>query len=1616
MRTKLSKRILSVLLAALMVVTSLPLIAFAAGTDAVTDPDVIAAQDAMEAFGDKLAAEGAAYGNVGPAYTAYVNVQKAIDSYYYGTADVSTLRNAVSALETASNKMTTFSGYSVDNSALSNNVWAGDSSANYGDYYKNVLWINNGYNPTFENFMTYSDCDMVMQSGTSVTTALAYPEAVLLYDGVNTPATSVMAVMQGDGQKVSNDDRYVFAIAVTSGNGLDLLQNWKSNDGGTFDHIWNMNNDKIFVSKLNTGFNGASADMIADGGWFSTDRFTHRYSNMFTFTGTMDKNEYVRNINPTVTSYSGSNTSFTNDDIVQAVTGTRQIHVLNATALTSALQENGNKMKSIDLANYSEGGLTDYITAMDNLAGFDFNSYFDNGNNYNQCATDMKNAVTAANNASTTNNDSDQYANLRSAMDAKMAAYNDGVNQGYTEDSYSDLVAAYENAMNVMNAVSSAGYADSQGAQEAADLLNAVELVTDVDKVDTTALEAAIDAFEAYTNIFTAESYAQAEQAVNTAKTTVWGSVDRYKDEASALDDSEENIATVAAQLAAVENAVKALRINPDAAVITEYGRYSINSAIALDAAIEDKTAYYNYATFKTALDAANAYVAQIGTTDFTDYNTQYADYVSHIEALVEAYNALEYSFTRIPDGTLVKSGNLMKMTQLISDDQGYEAVDFSYTTNTILFRTTHDAATLRYGDAELTFSTNYANHDQNSTSIDSISINATAPDIGGQRHINSASGAANPDPPALSDAEKQTYAGCLEYNGFSLSNLRYAGSNANVASPLITLSDGTHINDLTTALNTDLTSILGTTDGGSGNPVPGAVYAKSSDGSTPAEVYITADMNINDTGLPQQELTADTIPVTRAYALTGTYFGAVTVWNTQNFLPYAGYNWLTSQANNQQINSSVQVIDISYLVDLVNTCNALLDDSQMYTDSSFAAFASALEAAQENLPYASLTQATILNRCKTRYTNLWNAYQNLEIKTLPVTFNFKAADGTDDSAVINVQYGKTLNDYAAEINEIDYPETYVSTDGAYTYTFIDWSPAVDLDSPVTAAITYEATYEGKLNKANFTEYDSAVAQLLGALVDETYTVADLEAVKAAIDAMTYYDMPQEDRDKLMGDVQASINEETAKLNELRTNLTPAEIDADAAKAAAESAKAGRDEDVYDLSTLDFTYTSVVNVGGEEVIGLTFGTQDELDKAIAEFLNGLSKNVYTVYFNGEPVGTAEYDTAVIIGSDGTFNANVADLDSDAYDGEDMVAWSYSYSAPSRDNVPTDAKYMLTAKSIGFVVKGDTYLTTELAVSDGEGYVVTFMTNDGKVFDVKYVTDGTVTIPEAPNYAFYNFEGYEGGYTANQEIDVTGDMTIVADYVADTSDTFTISFYKTYDDWFRGSNPPEINNYSYNERVDLTSDDAYCWLIGNTDAASGYVYSYTLLAYGKDYSFYACRSFEDDYDAETYCGIVAVSKSDYEALLEDETSFVYDGAGNRIQATYDDYANPIYPNTATVSVMDNVVPIYDSEGKFQKFSMIGTFTLPDDYTIVECGILFSSNQAADLTVDNVGNDGVARMKSSAYTCGNQFTINVKAPSSGEAVNFKYCSYAIVKDADGELVTLYSTSEMGTTEGF
>ena len=64
----------------------------------------------------------------------------------------------------------------------------------------------------------------------------------------------------------------------------------------------------------------------------------------------------------------------------------------------------------------------------------------------------------------------------------------------------------------------------------------------------------------------------------------------------------------------------------------------------------------------------------------------------------------------------------------------------------------------------------------------------------------------------------------------------------------------------------------------------------------------------------------------------------------------------------------------------------------------------------------------------------------------------------------------------------------------------------------------------------------------------------------------------------------------------------------------------------------------------------------------------------------------------------------------------------------------------------------------------------------------------------------------------------------------------------------------------------------------------------------------------------------------------------------------------------------------------------------------------------MTVEKVGTNGISRMKSSIYTVGNQFVINITNPST--TVTFKYAPYAIVKDADGNVDTVYGTAFTGS----
>ncbi len=1579
MKTKVSKRILSVLLAALMVITSVPLTVFAfnvsADIDASKDPAVIEVTDAMTAYEKKM--DGKVYTNMSAAYTAYVDAQKAIDQYIYGGV-TNALEGKADAITKAIANMGEFTAYK------GNGVAKIGSSTVPSTAYTNLLYADGSAATDYSVGVEAGKLSGALKYGCFG--YIYYPETVLLYDG----STSSMPVISGYANTNKRYKTQPRVMYTTTGN-LAFKDYWKGYSDG-------------FVWSTATNYQIGYSDNTWTGSMTCDNNSTKRsYSNTMYYTGT-----------PTtaLTTIDSTDWLFGQDHNSATATmnlGTK-IQIVNYKILVDAIANNTDRL-NLHVSDYTQGGMAALCAAFDRATSLDPNSYFTSGNRATECANEIQAAANGL--AVTPTKDSQNYQNLRRAMDAKMAAYNNGVNNGLTDASYAELKTAYENAMAIMRN----GYGNPTGAQDAADILNGLVLQTDEQHVDTEALMALINAFESYEHIFTDDSYNAATEVVFAAKEAIWGAENKYGDPASSLLLSDENTAKVAAQVEAVGNAVKALRIDADAVVATQYGRHSLNDVIALAAALNPED-YSNYGDIQTAINKANEYIAKAAMTDLTDYTVQYNEYVAEIEKVMAAYNARKATFMSIPNGLAFKNDGINYLTDMTRNDQGTVGVGFSYTNKAVVFRKTHEALNTTYGSATIKMLSGIKNGSSTplaNNMLDSININAT--DDASTGYINGFSGASS-KPPALTDAQKAANPGCLTYaaNGnstFALEKLRFAGRSDNNNCPrYFTLQDGTEIvyGQDEIAYSTDLTEMLGTTDGVSSDPGRGGVFARTSNNDL-ATTYVNADMTFSLPATDAPALTASTTPITVTNYVMRTNFSAVVLRNVQNMTAVSGYERFTSVTNNEKIYTQVEVIDISYLVDLINMCNNLLKtDSAKYTDVSLKNFTDALSKAQEELDYnnVTMTSNTIVDRCKTRYTNLWDAYKALELKKLAVTFNYKNADGTDASTVINVTPGHSLSEYADEINAIGTPPQWISADGAYKYTFKEWNPAFDVNAAIIIDTTFTAVYDSESNLADFIAYNNAKATLLGKLTDETYTTADLQALNTAIGEMNYFTYTDEQKAATMGTEQAAINAETAKLVELAENLTPSTVDVSSAKALVEKAKAeaGIDEDVYNLGALDFSYTSDVTVGDETVVGLTFGSQDDVDAALRDALNAsnLNKRIYTVYLNDVAVGTAEYGSPVIVDSNGNFAKDVSDMDADISDNAKQVAWSYSYAAPSRNNAKSEPKYMLTASSLGFIVKGDTYLTTANAAENEEGFVVKFATNDGKVFDVKYTTNGSVTVPAAPNYAFYTFTGYEGGYQAGDTVAVTENMTITAIYAADAATRFDVNYYESPDNFWEGS-AAYSDSCAYEKLVTLSRSDAYCW---------AYVYEsndeydeYVILAYGTEYSFNVCRNID----------IISFSLEQFKTCVTDgATYFFYDGAGNLIEAEMDSATGEmIIPEVATVSVLDEVVPVYNSSNKLSKFSMIGTFTLPEGYEIVEAGILFTSQQGSDLKVENVGKNGIARFKASRYNAGNQFVQNVWAPSDGRVVSFDYAAYAIVKDASGNLKTIYSKTVAGTTQG-
>ena len=1042
-----------------------------------------------------------------------------------------------------------------------------------------------------------------------------------------------------------------------------------------------------------------------------------------------------------------------------------------------------------------------------------------------------------------------------------------------------------------------------------------------------------------------------------------------------------------------------------------------------------------------------------------TDYDTQYDAYVAAIDTLVKAYNGLQYSFTKIPDGTVFGNGKTNAIERMSILDQGGQYVEGSFTNQGYIFRTKHTPLQVKFGDFNVTFGVLTKQSDAfqllKNNALDSITINATQPKIaenGSKTHLTSNS---NSTPNALSAEQKANYAGCLSYTNqsddgkdytYSVSNLRYTGKNNYNDSPhVITLNDGTEVTDYSQAIATNLDTVLGTTDGGSNNPIPGAVFARSNNGTNGGESYITGDFNFTAPATEQQTLTATSYPTSTKYTL-GTKFGAVAAWNCRNTLNYCGYNWYTSEMNNQVLNPAVQIVDITPLVELVDLCNTYLPNSNMYTDESWAAFTKALERAQANIDYTNINTTNLLNQLmttlKSKYTQLWKAKEALKVKTLNVTFNYKDSTGSDATLVFPVTYGEKLSD--AQIKDINTKIVSYVDSKNYTHQLVAFEPAFNPNEAVTADVTYTAKYdEGTPNAAIWTEFNSAKDALIAKLQSGSkFTATALESVKAAIAELSYFNFTSAQQAEIKADKQNLIDSQKTTMLQLAESLTAIEINDDVAKAVNEAQAAANknDYDMYDKLGDNFKVTKdvtfdVINAdltGGTQltVKGYLYSTQTELDNAIKAALEGLSLKTYDIYVNDVKIGTVAYGTPLSV----TPTKIISTTDTTVKGDGANYSWTYSFTAPSRDpnfgtatqdnsKYLTADKYMITAPSFGFIVKGETHLTATQVNGDKTGYTVTFKSGvNGKIINVINTdASGNFEMPTAPSVPYYTFESYSNGVAAGASATVTKDTVITVNYTADTNNLYTFYVYNT-PATFLSMEAAEVwdtnnslnvekahDSVAYNELVSVSLPGAYAiakvvYDEGNTDT-----YLFNILAFGDSYSFYANETIGDD---TQYAGIVGLTEEEYKKLQEpgNDIGQLFGTDGLRIEAEQDTITGNYITKDLEFEVYNRETPVFTDDNS--KFSLIGTFICPTGYEMVETGFLMTKGTSS-LTIENASDSskGVSRFKASKYTVGNQFVINIKTPSTEQ--NFKYVAYAKYKDKSGKIVTKYGKTISATT---
>lgn len=1647
------KRTLSVLLAVVMVISALPFTAISAFAEEDMSTELQTAISDYEEVMTRMTTDNKVYKNLTAAYDSYVKANRYVDAYKYGKKDI------------------TASEFSAMTTELRNNTAAmTEWTAQKGEYKQGFssgdtvpdVTANNSINILYT---TQTSNSVGTSEGGNVRRIMYYSSAVLLYDGITKPRMPVMM----SAQVTANKTRYLYAAypvasdvtdprtmqAAVDHSDIILIGGWRgwdgTNRGETLDWGWNYQlagsptaytAGAGFAGLDNNGTNGVQSTSTRSAklptGVLSSAKKLVMFSNALQLTDSFafNEGEYYRDIS-TNWYVSSSDTPNSGQD-AGIIDPTATITVLNYKVLLDAIT--GTK-KAIfaDFKNYKQGGLKALCSAFDTATSVDISDT--TTGNVSVKADLIKTAVNGINNAVDPTKDATGYAALRKALDDTAKVYGAGNtnNANYTAETWGPFETAVLAAQSRMANLYSNAYSTSDAdlAQaEATTLTNAFNaLVLNKVPVDTTSLDVIM--YNAHviaknSNFFTAESMAASNivELTRQAKIAIWQEEENYPLEAQKITDSEESRRIVASYVESLSAAIRLCELDYDAN-IAQIG-YSLTGAVAKGQSYEaTKDDYGNYAILDEAVKQGVAFMAKDNSIDpevaenALNVITAYANATNNI---IKAVNGLKPSFAKISNGTIANEGYTATTKIDSARASGVWTLTWNRSDQVIFFKTVREQSVFELPVSNMSF----YNDCKYDAMLDSINLNS-ATDV--------ATGELTADVNYLSsNVSLNAYGGIASYPGktaITSGNLELKLAGIKVAS-----SSGSSIakdmagNDITD-INTDLTSLLETTEGTS--PISGGILAKKGTTEFACKTTITAPQvtgSISEESIPSAK--SCVFDISQSALTMGMFY----YWKRMptGALPcYAGWSYDTAKYS-----ETVYVVDISTLLALIKECEALTENSADYSTNSWNNFIGALSGAKAEMDYAGMTYSEIVGECDTRYNALWNARQALVAPASNKALSealaaAKDAYNNDESKVkqstwnaFKVAYQNAQAAYLGKYSDIN----------IRNYDKTDATVIAEINELVTALNTAKNNLVYKIDfTADEFNVDGAVASLIASIANETYTATSVQAVANAISTLTYYNMSAIERATHYmdeADVVAAVKAEVIAIAQLDSQLVEGTVDASALKdAKAEGKSKLSDPDAYDQNEIAEKLAALtefvdVNVAGTIISAYKYNTQEELDADVTYALSNISIQKYAVYVDGVEEGVYDYGTQITVKS-----PTGAQVD-----------WYY---ASASTTSTTANKYFTTCDEVTFIVKGETHLETKKA-SDTETVKVTYVNSiNMKNVDVQYVAPGTeitLSVANAPSVVFYTCNGIQiNGASYNDGDTYVVNENVIVLYTYNRTVTQSYSVYVADIAYRYPAGNVLINDLAYNDEVSF---------IGAEYSGNDMVYHVN----NEEQTITDCGRLLDDYppvyawvevnapDAQAWRdaaasengiidtnnkfaemaystnGKVVAYGTDYTFRVhKDVTLFALDEAAYKDAVAKGIVTEPGDDNGAKVDTSDELVI---TEGV--KFAIISNFTVPENCKMVETGILFAANKnsseipTVDLTLGNAGTNGILRVKSTAHTPGNQYVISINTPkiagkNVGE-VGMKWVAYMTYTDKDGNMITVYSdpTSPTNTTDTF